>query len=92
MAEVRRGVDAVDAELVNLLVRRFAYMDAAAGIKKDRSAVRDDQRKLEVLANVERHAINAGLDPQRIRAVWDMLVEQSIAHELLKWDDIRSSP
>ncbi len=88
MTEVRAGVDAVDSELVALLARRFGYMDAAARIKTDRSVVRDEARKAEVLANVARHAVAAGLDPDRLTAVWDVLVEQSIAHELDRWDAV----
>ena len=30
MVDVRAGVDAVDAQLVDLLAQRFGYMDAAA--------------------------------------------------------------
>ncbi|MBD3746525.1 chorismate mutase [Sphingopyxis terrae] len=86
MADVRAGVDQVDRELVALLVRRFGYMDAAARIKTERSAVRDEPRKAQVLDNVAREAESAGLDPQRIRAVWNELIEQSIAHELMRWD------
>ncbi|MEL0156862.1 chorismate mutase [Sphingopyxis sp.] len=86
MADVRAGVDQVDRELVALLVRRFGYMDAAARIKTERSAVRDEPRKAQVLDNVAREAERAGLDPQRIRAVWNELIEQSIAHELMRWD------
>ena len=52
MAQVRAGVDQVDRELVALLARRFAYMDAAARIKPARAAVRDEARKAEVIANV----------------------------------------
>ena len=89
MTEVRAGVDQVDRELVALLVRRFGYMDAAARIKPDRAAVRDEARKAEVLDNAVREAAKAGLDPDRIRAVWNELVEQSIAHELDRWDGIR---
>lgn len=88
MAEVRAGVDAVDADLVALLVRRFGYMDAAARIKADRAVVRDEARKAQVLANVARHAVAAGLDADRLTAVWDVLVEQSIAHELDRWDAV----
>jgi isochorismate pyruvate lyase len=89
MTEVRMGVDAVDAEMVAMLVRRFGYMDAAARIKTARDTVRDEARKAEVLANVARHAAAAGLDPARLTAVWDVLVEQSIAHELAHWDALR---
>lgn len=90
MVEVRVGVDQVDRELVALLVRRFGYMDAAARIKKDRAAVRDEARKAQVLDNVAREAEAAGLDAQRIRAVWNELVEQSIAHELTRWDELKA--
>jgi isochorismate pyruvate lyase len=90
MAEVRAGVDAVDRELVALLARRFAYMDAAARIKPSRDVVRDEGRKAEVLANVCVHAETLHLAPDRIAAVWDVLVEQSIAYELDQWDAARS--
>ena len=90
MIEVREGVDQVDRELVALLVRRFGYMDAAARIKAERGAVRDEARKAQVLDNVARAAEAAGLDGQRIRAVWNELVEQSIAHEFDRWDGMRA--
>ena len=90
MIDVRIGVDQVDRELVALLVRRFGYMDAAARIKSDRSAVRDEARKAQVLDNAAREAVAAGLDPQRLRAVWDTLVEQSISYEMVEWDRLRA--
>ena len=90
MIDVRIGVDQVDRELVALLVRRFGYMDAAARIKSDRGAVRDEARKAQVLDNAAREAVAAGLDPQRLRAVWDTLVEQSISYEMVEWDRLRA--
>jgi isochorismate pyruvate lyase len=90
MTDVRAGVDQVDRELVALLVRRFGYMDAAARIKSDRGAVRDEARKAQVLDNVAREAEAAGLEPARLRAVWNELVEQSIAYEAVRWDRIRA--
>lgn len=86
MAEVRAGVDAVDAELVALLARRFGYMDAAARIKPDRAAVRDEARKAEVIANAEAGARAAGLPSGLAMQLWEALVEASIAHELAAWD------
>ncbi|WP_260583495.1 chorismate mutase [Sphingopyxis sp. PET50] len=92
MIDVRAGVDEVDRELVALLVRRFGYMDAAARIKTDRNAVRDEVRKAQVLDNVAREGEAAGLEPDRLRAVWNELVEQSIAYEAAQWDRIRENP
>lgn len=90
MIDVRAGVDQVDRDLVALLVRRFGYMDAAARIKADRGAVRDEARKAQVLDNVAREAEAAGLDPARLRAIWNELVEQSIAYETTRWDRLRA--
>jgi isochorismate pyruvate lyase len=89
MTEVRAGVDAVDAALVALLAQRFGYMDAAARIKSGRDAVRDEARKADVIAKVRGHAAAHGLSPERLAAVWDVLVEQSIAHEFDVWDATR---
>lgn len=86
MAEVREGVDAVDREIVALLVRRFAYMDAAARIKPERRLVRDEARKAQVIANARAAAVAAGLPGDAIAALWEQLVEASIAHELGVFD------
>lgn len=89
MAEVRRGVDDVDRQIVSLLQRRFAYMDAAARIKPARETVRDQQRKDEVHAKVAGEANRLGLPEDRLRAVWEELMEQSIAYEFERFDAIR---
>lgn len=86
MAEVRRGVDAVDKALIALLARRFGYMDAAARIKPDRGAVRDEARKAQVIANARAHAVAAGIPDGPIGDIWDRLVEASIAYEFQAYD------
>ena len=86
MVEVRAGVDQVDRELVALLVRRFGYMDAAARIKPERGLVRDEARKAQVIANARAAAEAAGLPGEAIAALWDGLVEASIAYELAAFD------
>lgn len=90
MVDVRAGVDAVDAQLVNLLAQRFGYMDAAARIKTERNAVRDEARKQQVLANVKNAASKAGIPAEVIGELWEHLVEASIAYELEKWDANRA--
>jgi isochorismate pyruvate lyase len=89
MAEVRAGVDALDAELVALIGERFRYMDAAARIKPERGAVRDEARKAEVLANVARHAAAAGVPASVAADLWERLVEASIDHEFERFDELR---
>jgi isochorismate pyruvate lyase len=89
MVEVRAGVDATDAQLIALLGRRFGYMRAAARIKPDRSVVRDEARKAQVIANATALGMAEGIPAGHIAAVWEELVEQSIAYELGIWDATR---
>lgn len=91
MAEVRHGVDITDVALIELLARRFGYMDAAARIKADRDTVRDEARKAQVIANVEAAASEAQIPVQPIKEIWDRLVEASIEYELAAWDRLNMS-
>lgn len=90
MDEVRAGVDALDAEIVALIGERFRYMDAAARIKPDRAAVRDEWRKADVLAKVAAHAEAAGLPADVAADLYERLIEASIAYELDRFDELRA--
>lgn len=90
MTQVRAGVDALDRDLVALLDRRFGYMRAAARIKPHRGAVRDEARKAEVIAGAVAEAERRGLPADVVAAIWEVLVEGSIAYELARWDETRS--
>lgn len=89
MAEVRQGVDSLDEEIVERLAERFRYMEAAARIKPDRGSVRDEARKAEVLAKVRAQVAAAGAPAQRVAALYEALVESSIAYELERFDATR---
>lgn len=90
MREVRIGVDATDAALLDLLIRRFAYMRAAARIKASRDDVRDEARKAAVIDAARNHARAAGIPDGLIADLWEQLVEGSIAYELEEWDQRHS--
>lgn len=95
MIEVRHGVDALDKEIVARLAERFRYMDAAARIKAERAAVRDEGRKAQVLANVAESARAEKAPEAEIAALYEQLIEASIAHELVRFDaldDASSAP
>ncbi len=91
MAEVREGVDALDRELVALIVRRQAYMEAAARIKTERAKVYDAVRIEDVVAKVKAEAIKQGLSVGIAEPVWREMIKQSIAYEFKAWDKIRDA-
>ena len=82
MAEVRAGIDAVDADLVALLVRRAAYIDRAAVLKGPLGLpARIAARVEEVVAKVRAQAAAQGLDPDLAEALWRRLIAWSITRE-----------
>ncbi len=87
MGDVRKNVDAIDRALVDLLVQRFAMMDAAARIKPERGHVRDEARKAAVINAAAARAAALGLPEAAVRALWDQLVETSIAYEFDRFDE-----
>ena len=89
MIDVRIGVDATDRELVALLERRFGYMRAAARIKPNREAVRDEERKARVISAAVADAEARGIPAHVIADLWECLVEGSIAYEFDEWDNTR---
>lgn len=91
MTDVRAGVDDLDAAIVHLLARRFAYMRAAARIKPVRTDVRDEPRKAQVIANARSMAVELGIPADVVTDIWERLVEGSIAYELAAWDGRREN-
>jgi len=87
MEEVRAAIDHVDAEIVALLARRMRYIEAAARIKQDRAAVRDEPRKAEVIDHACAVARELGFPEDLTRRIYEMLVEGSIAYELDRFDE-----
>jgi isochorismate pyruvate lyase len=90
MAEVRQGVDALDRALVTLLAERQRYMDAAACIKPERAAVRDEARIEDVVAKVKAAARDIGLSEAIAEPVWRTLIDRCIAYEFEIWDRERA--
>jgi isochorismate pyruvate lyase len=86
MADVRREVDRIDRALVGLIAERQALMEAAAGIKPARAAIRDPARIEDVVAKVLDAAKAAGLSPRIAEPMWRTLIERCIAHEFEIWD------
>jgi len=87
MSEVRSGINAIDDEIVRLLATRFRFIEAAARIKPRREEVRDERRKAEVIERARAAALGAGIPNELIDQLYEALVEASIAHEFVRFDE-----
>lgn len=86
MAQVRTGVDAIDAQLIKLITTRQGYMHAAARIKAKREDVYDAARIEDIIEKVLIQAKASGLSPDIAEPVWREMIKQCIAHEFKVWD------
>ena len=89
MSDVRYEVDRLDRVLVEILAERQTFMDAAARIKPEREAVRDEPRIEQVVSNVLKACKEYGLAPEIAEPVWRLLIEQSIAYEFKSYDNLK---
>ncbi len=81
MDEVRAEIDRIDRQLVRLLAKRQAYIEAAARIKDLESEVRLEWRIEDVVSKVLAAAHREGLSKRIAEPVWRELIERCIEHE-----------
>src|SRR5438874_10359003 len=86
MAQVRAGIDELDAEIVALLAKRFRFVDAAARVKQSRDEVRDERRISEVIERVRKLARDAGVPEELVAGFYEQMIETAIAIELRRFD------
>jgi isochorismate pyruvate lyase len=90
MEDIRRAIDALDAQLVALLADRQKLIEAAGKVKPSRTTVRDEARIEEVIDLVKKEAAKVGLAEEIAEPVWRQLIESSIAYEYGVFDKRQS--
>ncbi|MEM7570441.1 MAG: chorismate mutase [Pseudomonadota bacterium] len=88
MQDVRREIDRVDQALVVLLAERLSYIEQAGVIKSSRDSVRDEARIEDVIAKVQAGGTRFELPAAYLEDVFRHLIEWSIAHEFVVYDDL----
>ncbi len=82
MTEIRKGIDQIDRELMNLLKLRSDYIDRAAEIKLSIDMpARIDDRVEEFAQNARQNAISKDFDPDLAEKIWRLMIEWSIERE-----------
>jgi isochorismate pyruvate lyase len=79
--DIRREIDAIDNQLVDLLAARFGYVRRMAEIKNDPAEARVVSRVDDVLAKVTKRAGERGLATDLAADLWSRLMEWNIAWE-----------
>ena len=83
--DVRRGVDALDREIIALIGRRAHYVEAAARFKTSESSVRAPERRKSMLDVCRRWAEEEGLSPDVVEKIYQTLVDYFAQREMDRW-------
>jgi isochorismate pyruvate lyase len=83
--DVRRGIDALDREIIQLIGRRAGYVEAAARFKSGEQSVRAPERERTMLEARRRWAEENGLDPGVIEDLYRTLVSYFVDREMDEW-------
>lgn len=86
MPEVRVSIDDLDRQIVTLLGERMRFIEAAARIKPQREAVRDQWRVDDVLTKVGETSDRVNFPKKVAQKLYADLIEASIVHELVNFD------
>jgi len=81
MSEVRAQIDRIDAELVDLIAARFAYVDRAWQLKADPGEAYVPWRIQQVIDKVKARAKEKGLPPELTEALWRQMIGWFVQYE-----------
>ena len=81
----------MDKRVVELLGKRFEYVQAASRFKKDEEAVKAPERFKQVLAKRREWATDVGLNADAIEKLYRDLVLHFIEEEKKQWQSERST-
>jgi isochorismate pyruvate lyase len=81
MEEVRAEIDRIDAALVDLIGERFSFVDRAWQLKQSPAEARVPWRIQQVIDKVRARAVEQGLPPELIEALWRQMIGWFIQYE-----------
>lgn len=82
ITEVRNEIDRIDAQIIQLLSTRFDYVRQVVKYKENTAAgIEAPQRRAAVIASRRQWAQEAGLNPDVVEQLYNLLIEYFIAEE-----------
>jgi chorismate mutase/prephenate dehydratase len=93
LAEIRAELDVVDRDLVALLARRFALVEAVGAAKGDTDTpIRDLDRERAVLSKVAAFASEQGVSPDLVRRVFREIIGHAVDRQVAELTATSTAP
>ncbi|MDO1449123.1 isochorismate lyase [Rhodocytophaga aerolata] len=87
MGEIRKEIDKIDQQIIQLLGQRFGYVKAASKFKTSEMSVKAPERLHSMLQQRRIWASEAGLNPEVIEKMYRDLVNYFIEEEMKQWQN-----
>lgn len=87
MADIRGEIDLLDRAIIELIGKRYQYVQAAAKFKTSETSVRAPERFNAMLLQRRKWAQEQGLNPDVIEKLYSDLVGYFIKEEMERWKE-----
>ena len=77
LTDIRSAVNAIDRDLVRLLVKRQKYALAALRFKHDRKSIGDPKHRRQMFAQRKSWAAPGNLNPRMVQKIFQAIVDES---------------
>tara|TARA_B110000438_G_C15311673_1_gene435634 strand:- start:154 stop:432 length:279 start_codon:yes stop_codon:yes gene_type:complete len=78
---VRKKIDKLDYNLLNLIKKRTILVKEVIKIKKFKKEIVDKKRIKSVLSNIKKNSIVKGIDPKITKTIWSSMIKSYIDFE-----------
>jgi len=81
LASLRHNLDLLDAQIVELLVRRTRLVDRVVRLKQNPWDIKDPVRENKILSRVHQLSLADGGDPKLAEEVWKVILKHSVQRQ-----------
>ncbi len=89
LEEVRNEVDAIDAQIVELMALRNNYVKQAAHFKQSVDEIKAPDRMEYVLERVRHKALTLGLNPHMVAQIYEIMIYEMVEAEIAQFRNIK---
>ena len=90
LEEVRREIDKLDTQLVDLISERSHLIRQAAAFKNSIEEVKAEDRIEFILGHVRHHAIEKGVSPNMISELFTIMIDEMVETEIAEFRNTSS--
>ena len=76
--EIRKALDQIDREIIELFALRHAYVNEIVKFKSSDAGIIASERRAKVLKERKAWAEERGLDPEMMEEIFKLLIEKNI--------------